>query len=81
MAGLTHEELHTRFVQRLEEHSNALAVEIQRGSIELEVWEPETPVSNLGLRIALLAVEGAVIDIIVENNRALSGEEDALPPL
>ena len=35
----------------------------------------------VNLRRAVLAVEGAIIDIITENNRALSGEEDALPPL
>ena len=72
MAGLTHQELHRLFVQRLEEHSNALAVEYRRGNLDLEVFEPDTPVTNLGLRMALLATEGAIVDVITENNRALS---------
>ena len=76
MAGMTHEELHTLFVQRLEEHSNSLAVEYRRGSLDLSVFEPDTPVTNLGLRIALLALEGAIIDVITENNRVLSDEAE-----
>ena len=76
MIGLSHEELHSLFVQRLEEHSNSLSVEIQRGNLDLEVFEPNTPVTNLGLRITLLSVEGAIIDVITENNRILAGEQD-----
>ncbi len=75
MAGLTHEELHAVLSQRLEEHANSLAVEYRRGNLNLEVFEPEEPVTNLGLRLALLAMTGAIADAIAENNRALAGQE------